>query len=70
MTMGNGEYELHTMFLSHLNLKMVMDHARVDPAFMVHLISQLEERGEKRTKEEKSLLEWSRLTSQARGIKK
>ncbi|AXA66770.1 hypothetical protein [Pseudomonas oryzihabitans] len=68
MTMGEGEYELHTIFLSHLNLKTVMDHARVDPAFMAQLIKRLEERGENRTGEENSLLEWARSTSRSQRV--
>lgn len=70
MTTGDGKDELHTIFLSHLNLRVVMDHARVDPVFMAQLISQLQQRGEKLTAEENSLLEWARSTSRAQGIKK
>jgi hypothetical protein len=36
-----------------------MDHARNDPQFLAQLINQLQERGDSRTGEENSLLEWA-----------
>lgn len=65
MTADHSDDLLNTLFFDHLSLKMVMDHARVNPAFMAQLISKLQERGvDDRSDEENSLLEWARSTKQ------
>lgn len=61
MSSSDSEQKLRVMLIEHLNLSMVMDHARADPQFLVQLIGQLEERGvDDRTDEENSLLDWAR----------
>lgn len=61
MTIDDGAINSHILLLDHLNLSMVMDHARTDPKFLSQLIGQLEVRGvDDRTDEESSLLEWAR----------
>lgn len=70
MRIGNGEYQLRTMFLDDLNLQMIMDHARNDPRFLGQLISQLQERGENRSSDEDALLEWTCSASRTQSAQK
>lgn len=67
MGIGSGEYQLRSMFRDHMNLQIVMDHARGDPVFLAKLIGQLQARGENRTSEENSLLEWACSVSRTQG---
>lgn len=67
MSTCDSEFKTKVMLLEHLNVSMVMDHARVDADFLDQLIAKLEERGvDDRTKEEDSLLEWARSILQNR----
>jgi len=70
MGIGSGEYQLRSMFRDHMNLQIVMDHARRDPVFLDKLIGQLQGRGESRTSEENSLLEWARSVSHTQSAEK
>lgn len=65
MSTGASGFKTRIMLLEHLNLSMVMDHARGDADFLDQLIAKLEERGvDDRTDDENSLLEWARSIRQ------
>lgn len=70
VAMATNECDCHTriLLLQYLNISMVMDQARADPAVLAKLIARLESRGEDNlTPQEKDLLQWGRSTEHIQG---
>lgn len=68
MAINEGDYHTRILLLQYLNISMVMDQARADPAVLAKLIARLESRGEDNlTPQEKDLLQWGRSTELIQG---
>ncbi|WP_295460532.1 hypothetical protein [uncultured Pseudomonas sp.] len=68
MAINEGNYHTRILLLQYLNISMVMDQARANPALLAKLIAQLESRGEDNlTPQEKDLLHWGRSTEHIQG---